>query len=65
MTLYRSVYPFLMEFRKNPEDTIQKALGILKVNEGYATEEQVVVLANILTGEGYCTTLQIRTIPAV
>ena len=54
-----------MEFRKNPEDTIQKALGILQVKEGYATEEQVVVLANILTGEGYCTTLQIRTIPAV
>ena len=65
MTLYRSVYPFLMEFRKNPEDTIQKALGILQVKEGYATEEHVVVLANILTGEGYCTTLQIRTIPAV
>ena len=65
MTLYRSVYPFLMEFRKNPEDTIQKALGILKEKEGFAAEEQVVVLANILTGEGYCTSLQIRTIPAV
>jgi len=65
MTLYRSVYPFLMEFRKNPEDTIQKALGILQEKEGFAAEEQVVVLANILTGEGYCTSLQIRTIPAV
>ena len=39
MTLYRSVYPFLMEFRKNPEDTIQNALRILKEKEGYATEE--------------------------
>jgi pyruvate kinase len=57
MTLYRSVYPFLMEF--------QKALGILQEKEGFAAEEQVVVLANILTGEGYCTSLQIRTIPAV
>jgi len=65
MTLYRSVNPFLMEFRKNPEDTIQKALGILQEKEGFAAEEQVVVLANILTGEGYCTSLQIRTIPAV
>ena len=65
MTLYRSVYPFLMEFRKNPEDTIQNALRILKEKEGFAAEEQVVVLANILTGEGYCTSLQIRTIPAV
>jgi pyruvate kinase len=65
MTLYRSVYPFLMEFRKNPEDTIQKALGTLQEKEGFAAEEHVVVLANILTGEGYCTSLQIRTIPAV
>jgi pyruvate kinase len=65
MTLYRSVYPFLMEFRKNPEDTIQNALRILKETEGFATEEQVVVLANLITGEGYCTSLQIRSIPAV
>ena len=65
MTLYRSVYPFLMEFRKNPEDTIQNALRILKEKEGFAAEEQVVVLANLITGEGYCTSLQIRSIPAV
>jgi len=65
MTLYRSVYPFLMEFRKNPEDTIQNALRILKEKEGFATEEQVVVLANLITGEGYSTSLQVRSIPAV
>jgi len=63
MTLYRSVYPFLMEFRKNPEDTIQNALRILKEKEGFATEEQVVVLANLITGEGYSTSLQVRSIP--
>jgi len=65
MTLYRSVYPFLMEFRKNPEDTIQNALRILKEKEGFVTEEQVVVLANLITGEGYSTSLQVRSIPAV
>jgi len=65
MTLYRSVYPFLMEFRKNPEDTIQNALRILKEKEGFATEEQVVVLANLITGAGYSTSLQVRSIPAV
>ena len=65
MTLYRSVYPFLMEFRKNPEDTIQNALRILKEKEGFATEEQVVVLANLITGEGYSTSLQVRSIPSV
>ena len=64
MMLYRGVYPFLMVLRDNPEDTIQDALGILQKTEGFAAEEQVVVLANILTGEGYLTSLQIRSIPA-
>jgi len=63
MTLYRGVYPILMEFSKNPEDTIQNALRILKEKEGFAAEEQIVVLANLITGEGYCTSLQIRSIP--
>ena len=65
MMLYRGVYPFLMELQDNPEDTIQDALGILQKTEGFAAEEQVVVLANILTGEGYRTSLQIRSIPTV
>ncbi len=63
MTLYRGVYPILMEFSKNPEDTIQNALRILKEKEGFASEEQIVVLANLITGEGYCTSLQVRSIP--
>jgi len=65
MTLYRGVYPFLMELQENPEGSIQDALRILHEKEGFEPEEKVVVLANILTGEGYCTSLQIRTIPTV
>ena len=65
MTLYRGVYPIFMEFSKNPEDTIQNALRILKEKEGFAAEEDVVVLANLITGEGYSTSLQVRSIPAV
>ena len=64
MTLYRGVYPFLMELQENPEGSIQDALRILHEKEGFEPEEKVVVLANILTGEGYCTSLQIRSIPA-
>ena len=64
MTLFRGVYPFLMEFRENPDENIQYALQFLRENEGFEATEQVVVLANILTGEGYCTSLQIRSIPA-
>lgn len=65
MTLFRGVYPFLMEFRENPDENIQYALQLLRENEGFEATEQVVVLANILTGEGYRTSLQIRSIPSV
>ena len=62
--LYRGVYPFLLRLQDNPENTIQDALKILKKTGNFSAEEQVIVLANILTGEGYNTSLQIRTIPA-
>ena len=62
--MYRGVYPFLLKLKKNPEDTIQDALKILKKTGKFSSEEKVIVLANILTGEGYNTSLQIRTIPA-
>ena len=62
--LYRGVYPFLLELQHNPENTIQNALKVLKKTKDFSSEEHVVVLANILTGEGYNTSLQIRTIPA-
>jgi len=65
MTLYRGVFPFLMEFQENPEGSIQDALRVLHEKEGFEAEEKVVVLANILTGEGFCTSLQIRSIPAI
>jgi len=65
MTLYRGVFPFLMEFQENPEGSIQDALSVLHEKEGFEAEEKVVVLANILTGEGFCTSLQIRSIPAI
>ena len=46
------------------QDTIQDALKILKNTRNFSAEEHVIVLANILTGEGYNSSLQIRTIPA-
>ena len=54
----------MLKLQDNPEDTIQDALKILKNTRNFSAEEQVIVLANILTGEGYNTSLQIRTIPA-
>jgi len=63
MALYRGVFPFLMEFQVNPEETIQDALKILSKREGFVSNDKVVVLANILTGEGYSTSLQVRSVP--
>ena len=63
MTIYRGVRPFLMELQENPEGSIQDALSILQKREGFEPDEKVVVLANIITGEGYSTSLQIRSIP--
>jgi hypothetical protein len=54
-----------MEFQENPEGSIQNALSFLHEKEGFEAKEKVVVLANILTGEGFSTSLQIRSIPAV
>jgi len=62
--LYRGVYPFLLKLKKNPEDTIQDALKMLKNIGHFNSNEQVIVLANILTGEGFNTSLQVRTIPS-
>ena len=62
--IYRGVYPFLLKLKKNPEDTIQDALKMLNNIGAFSADEQVIVLANILTGEGFNTSLQIRTIPS-
>ncbi len=62
--LYRGVYPFLLKLKKNPEDNIQDALKMLKDTRNFNSNEQVIVLANILTGEGFNTSLQVRTIPS-
>jgi pyruvate kinase len=60
----RSVYPFLVEdFSINPEFTLEQALRTLRDREGYQRGEQFMVLANILTAEGFVNSLQVRKIP--
>ena len=60
----RSVYPFLVEdFSINPEFTLEQALRTLRDREGCQRGDQFMVLANILTAEGFVNSLQVRKIP--
>ncbi|MEE2715981.1 MAG: pyruvate kinase [SAR324 cluster bacterium] len=63
MVFNRSVTPFMLEdFSNNPEVNIPNALRQLK-QEGFESGDQVLVFADIFTGEGYVNSMQIRTIP--
>lgn len=60
----RSVYPFMVDdFSINPEFTIEQALRTLRDKEGYVQGDQFMVLANILTAEGFVNSLQVRKVP--
>jgi pyruvate kinase len=64
MVFNRGVSPFLLDdFSNDPEVNIPNALQRLKDEEGFQTGEQVLVFADIFTGEGYVNSMQIRTIP--
>ena len=56
--------PFLVEdFSINPEFTLEQSLRTLRDREGYQRGDQFMVLANILTAEGFVNSLQVRKIP--
>jgi hypothetical protein len=58
------VSTFLLDdFSNDPEVNIPNALQRLKDEEDFQTGEQVLVFADIFTGEGYVNSMQIRTIP--
>jgi pyruvate kinase len=46
--LNRAVVPYRMEFSSQPEKTLQRALGILKEREGFASGDKVIVISDVL-----------------
>ena len=54
------VEPFLMEFSKDPEETIQNAIAYLKRRDWCAAGSWLVVITNVLAGEKIIDTIELR-----
>ena len=48
MTLNRYVYPFKIEFSKDPEETMARAFAELKLKSGFKAGDKVVVVSDLL-----------------
>jgi pyruvate kinase len=44
----RAVYSYRIEFSREPEKTLQRALSILREREGFAATDKVVVISDVL-----------------
>lgn len=61
MLMLWGVEPFLMQFDPDPEETIAKAMSLLKAR-GWAPEgRRIIVVSNVLAGERMIDTIQLRT----
>ena len=59
LALNRAVYSYRIEFSREPEKTLQRALTILREREGFAAEDKVVVISDVLA-EGNSDAIQLR-----
>ncbi len=48
LSLNRAVYSYRIEFSREPEKTLQRALTILREREGFASRDKVVVISDVL-----------------
>lgn len=48
LALNRAVYAYRIEFSREPEKTLQRALTILREREGFAAHDKVVVISDVL-----------------
>ena len=65
MLLYRGVYPFRIDFSKDPEKTIQNAFNILLKRKILPINSTVVVVSDILAGENLVDAIQVRRLEEV
>ncbi len=62
LALNRSVFPYKVAFSTDPEKTLKNAFNILKEKEGFHVGEKVVVISDVLAGEGKTDAVQIREV---
>jgi pyruvate kinase len=59
--LLRSVVPFITDFSRDPEKTVQTAFERLRRNNRVLPGDSVVVVSDVAAGAGTVTTIQVRT----
>ncbi len=62
LILYRSVYPFLMEFDDDFEETVRNALAVLENTGDFLPGDQVVVIHEIVSAGELVPSIQVRNI---
>ena len=60
--LIRAVVPFIMDFSKDPENTIRKAFDRLRERNRVRPGDSIVVVSDVAAGDQRVTSIQIRTI---
>ncbi|MEX0330115.1 MAG: pyruvate kinase [Puniceicoccaceae bacterium] len=63
LLIYWGVEPFLMDFDKDPETTVQRALTRLKGRGWVESRQNIVVISNVLAREKVVDSIQYRTVP--
>ena len=59
--LLRSVVPFVVDFSRDPEKTVQTALERLRQRNRVLPGDPIVVVSDVTAGAGTVTTIQVRT----
>jgi len=62
LNLYWGVSAFCIDFSKNPEQTIKKAIEVLKNKKSLKMGEKAVIISDILIEKEYVETIQLREI---
>ena len=62
MTLNRNLFPFKIEFSKQPEETLSRAFAELKAKSEFKSGDTVVVISDLLIDED-SVGIQVRYIP--
>jgi len=62
MRLLRGVVPFVMQFGKEPDETVQKALNVLRKKDYMHLGDKVVVVSDILVSDRLINSIQLRTV---
>lgn len=63
--LIRGVVPFIMDFSKDPENTIRKGFQKLRERNRVSAGDSIVVVSDVAAGDQRVTSIQIRTLGAV